>query len=227
MEPVPPSHGLSATMCRTPMIQGRQRTRSTREVDRRPRLHPGIKLSDFRRYYWWKTELAELAGKLGLARSGSKPELCALIERRLQGRLEPSAPARPVARGPRDSERALRRSTPVVRYFSDARTRAFFESEIGPEFHFTYHLNQFRLAREGLTYGDLVDEWLAERDRRRRPGYRAKIADHGKYNRFIRDFFADPSNAGKSLRAAAAAWNAVKHQPGDQRYRRGQRKAAR
>ena len=38
----------------------------------------------------------------------------------------------------------LTRTAPVVRYKSDALTRAFFKSQPGPEFHFTYRLNEFR-----------------------------------------------------------------------------------
>ena len=114
----------------------------------------------------------------------------------------------------------MRRDTPVVHYKSDSKTRAFFESQIGPSFHFTYYLNQYRLARDGLTYGDLVDEWIAERDRRLMDGYTASIAEHGKYNRYIRDYFADEDNHGKSLRDAAASWNAIKNYRGEPRYRK-------
>ena len=112
----------------------------------------------------------------------------------------------------------MTRDTPVVSYYSDAKTREFFKSQIGPEFHFTYHVNQFRLANEELTYGDLVDEWIAERDRCRTEGYEAPRAAHGKYNRFIRTYFADAENKGKSLREAALAWNEVKKGRGDHRY---------
>jgi hypothetical protein len=49
-----------------------------------------------------------------------------------------------------------------VNYKSDAKTRALFEKMIGPHFHFTYHLNQYRLLHAGLTYGDLIDEWIQE-----------------------------------------------------------------
>lgn len=183
-----------------------------------------MSLSDFRRYYRWKTELIEFARSLGLRTHGHKPELSGRIERRLRGLPEASEPPRNRTKGSRDSDRPLRRNTPVVDYTSDRKTRAFFESEIGPEFHFTYHLNQFRLARKKLTYGELVDEWLSERARRRDPGYEAKIASHGKYNRFIRDFFADERNEGKTLREAAVAWNSVKHEPGDHRYRPARRR---
>ena len=120
---------------------------------------------------------------------------------------------------PRDSDRELRRSTRVVNYKSDDRTRAFFEAQIGPHFHFTYRLNQYRLAHDNLTYGDLVDEWVAEYERRKNPRYKAPIASHGEYNQYIRDFFADGRNKGKPLRAAVASWNTAKRARGDRRYR--------
>jgi hypothetical protein len=185
----------------------------------KPKLEPGMKRADFRDYYWLKQELEEFARAHAIPTHGNKPALSARIERWL--RRLPTTDSRPDRpRGSRDSERPLTRRTPVVHYKSDAATRSFFESQIGPEFHFTYHLNQFRLRNAGLTYGDLVDEWVAERDRRRHDGYRAPIAAHGRYNRFIRAFFADGANTGKSLRDAAAAWNATKNRRGGARYRR-------
>jgi hypothetical protein len=177
-----------------------------------------MRLADFTNYYWLKADLAKFAKELGLPTHGTKPELSARIERRLRG-MPDSPESKPrLSKALRDSDKPLTRDTPVVNYRSDAKTRAFFMSQIGPEFHFTYHVNQFRIAHEGLVYGDLVDEWIAERDRRRSDGYKAPIAEHGKYNRFIRDFFADEANEGKSLRAAAVAWNAIRHSQGDQLY---------
>ena len=186
----------------------------------KPKLEPGMSVSDFTGYYWLKDELVELARRLGLPTHGYKPELSARIERRLRG-LKDRPDAKPQrSEGPRDSDKPLHRTTPVVNYKSDAKTRAFFKSQIGPEFHFTYHVNQFRLKHHGLTYGDLVDEWIAERDRRQSKGYKAPIAAHGKYNRYVRAFFADPANKGKSLRDAVASWNSIKDKPGSLRYER-------
>jgi hypothetical protein len=129
-----------------------------RTAQRKPKLGPMMSVADFKGYYWLKADLIEFAKRLGLPTHGYKPELSARIERRLRGLSDrpKSKPRRP--RGPRDSDKPLRRDTPVVTYKSDAKTRAFFKSQIGPEFHFTYHVNQFRLAYPGLTYGDLVDE---------------------------------------------------------------------
>ena len=180
----------------------------------KPILHPGMSSTEYRAYYWVKADLVEFARRLGLSTRGHKPELSARIDRRLQGMPEGPEPPKQV-KGPRDSDKPLRRGTPVVNYKSDDRTRAFFESEIGSEFHFTYRLNQYRLVHDNLTYGDLIDVWVAERDRRRHPNYRPPIAEHGKYNRFIRDFFADQRNTGRSLREAAASWNKIKNKRGD------------
>ncbi|MCE9592584.1 MAG: SAP domain-containing protein [Planctomycetes bacterium] len=196
------------------------RPRREPKATRKPRLELGLRVADFVAYYWFKAELVEFARRLGLPVDGSKPELSARIERRLRGLPDRRRATAKVPPGPRDSAKKLRRDTSVVRYLSDAKTRAFFIAEIGPEFHFTYHVNQFRLHHDGLTYGDLVDEWLRERARRRRDDYEAPIAEQGKYNRFIRAFFADTKNRGKSLADAARAWNAVKHRRGTPRYRR-------
>ena len=135
-----------------------------------------MSVADFLSYYWRKDELVRFARRLGLSARGHKPELGLRIERRLRGAGDGTAQESKSAKGLRDSDRPLSRETRVVHYKSDTRTRAFFESEIGPEFHFTYHLNQWRLAREdtgNLTYGDLIDEWLAEREHRSGDGISA------------------------------------------------------
>lgn len=195
------------------------RSRNAAEKGRaRPKLHPKLSLQEYKSYYWMTADLARFARQLGLRASGSKPELSARIERRLRGLPDPEEPRERPQKGPRDSDRPLTRDTRVAHYKSDQKTRTFFEKQIGPEFHFTYHLNQYRLARTNLTYGDLIEEWVAEKKRRQSESYQAPLAAHGKYNRFIRDFFADKKNQGKSLGDAAAAWNAIKNQRGDPRY---------
>lgn len=184
----------------------------------RPPLTADLSAGDFRANYWTMAELKQAAKQLDLSPAGPKPELTARIERRLRGLPDRPPPSRATG-GQRDSEQPLTRDTPVVDYRSDDATRAFFEREIGPHFHFSYHLNQFRKSRDDLTYGDLVDEWVAEHERRKDPDYRAPIAEHGVYNNYIRDFFADERNRGASLRDAVTSWNATRDRPGGRRYR--------
>lgn len=188
----------------------------------RPVLRAHMSLSDFRDYYWMKDDLVAFARRLGVPAHGYKPELVGRIERRLRGlpdakESKGTKAAKASAVG-RDSDKPLTRSTPVVNYRSDDTTRAFFVKMIGPHFHFTYHLNQYRLHNPGLRYGDLVDEWIAEDERRKTPGYKAPIASHGEYNRHIRDFFADSANNGSTLRDAVASWKKAKRARGDRSY---------
>ena len=187
-------------------------------MGRRPTLKPGMKIDDFRELYWMKADLVAFARRLGLVTHGYKPELVKRIERRLRGLADASERPRELS-APRDSERPLRRSTRVVNYKSDDKTRAFFTSHIGPHFHFTSRLNQYRLARKSLTYGDLIDEWIVEHERRKRPGYKAPLLSHGEYNRHIRDFFADKRNQGKKFQDAVNSWKAAKQRRGDRRYK--------
>ena len=192
------------------------RTRLT--THRKPELRGDMSVDDFKSYYWMKTELVAFARRLDLPSDGYKPELVRRIECQLRGLSDAPKLPRKQPKGPRDSERPLGRNAPVINYRSDEKTRAFFTSQIGSHFHFTYHLNQYRLARKNLTYGDLVDEWAAEHQRRKNPRYKAPIAVQGEYNQYVRDFFGDQQNKGKALRDAVAGWNRAKRASGDRRY---------
>ena len=97
-------------------------------TDSKPVLQPGISVAEFRAYYWMKDDLIRLARKLNLPSHGYKPELSARIEQRLRGIPESPEPRPKQSKGPRDSDKPLRRHTLVINYKSDDKTRAFFES---------------------------------------------------------------------------------------------------
>jgi len=196
-----------------------------REKIRRKTLARGLNPDDLRKYYWLKEELVEFCHRLGIPASGRKLDILRRIEVYLKtGRiLRPErivlgAPKNNSARQEDDRKQKLTLATPVVNFKSDQRTRDFFTSVIGPRFHFTAHLNQFMRGRHDLTYGDLVKEWLAERDRRNDKSYKPTIMKSGEYNQFIRDFFADPANRGKRLTDAVSSWERVKKLPGPRVY---------
>jgi hypothetical protein len=185
----------------------------------KPSMSGPIRVSDLKDYYWSMSELKQIAKRLGLPAGGPKPMLMSRIESKLRGRSEERRTKHLATLPQRDSDQALHRNTPVKNYKSDAKTRAFFRSQIGPHFHFTYRLNQFRMSKSGLTYGDLVDEWIAENNRRKDPKYKPAIARHGEYNQYIRDYFSDRRNKGKSFQDAAASWNSIKGRRGERRYK--------
>ncbi|MCG3057036.1 hypothetical protein KZ287_33255, partial [Escherichia coli] len=72
----------------------------------------------------------------------------------------------------------------------------------------------------GKTYRDVVTAWYEEESRKKDPSYQREIGAQFEYNQFTRDFFADPTNKGKSRADAIAAWRAVKEQPGARTYKR-------
>jgi len=55
------------------------------------------------------------------------------------------------------------------------------------------------------TYSDVVEAWYEEDERKKVPSYKKEIAPQFEYNQFIRDFFSDAKNQGKSREEAIAA----------------------
>ncbi len=64
----------------------------------------------------------------------------------------------------------------------------------------------------------MVDAWNNEEERKKDPSYKKNIAPQFEYNQFIRDFFSDPKNQGKSREEAIEAWNTIKKLPGNNKY---------
>jgi SAP domain-containing protein/uncharacterized protein DUF6434 len=184
----------------------------------RPALTPAMPVDALTDYYWLKDELARFCVEHGIPSSGRKLELRDRIERFLRTGEVPRGGGK-AASGDRDSAGKLTRDTPVRHYTSDKATRAFFEREIGPHFHFTAHLNTFRKQRKKLTYGDLIREWEAEHERRKDADYKPPIMKSTEYNQFVRDYHADPANDGATLKDVVKAWNAVKQRRGERKYR--------
>ena len=186
---------------------------------RRPKLTRRISVSDFKSFYWLKEELVAFARQHELGVGGKKLEIAARIERFLKTGKRPAVRRRTRRRG-RDSAAGITRATTVDGWVCDAQTRAFFEAQCGPSFHFTVALNRMgkTASGKGLSYGALVDAWKAEKGRRKDPKYKPKLGKAGEYNRYVRDFFADPGNAGKAFKDAVAGWNRIKKVRGPRVY---------
>ena len=191
-------------------------------------------IEDLRNYYWLKEELVRFCGQLGIPATGQKLEILARIEAFLHGERFPEAApqsestsdmqqktaSRNTSAKRRDSDAPLTLETPIVNFKSDQKTREFFKSVVGPHFHFTAHMGDFMRDHPQLTYGEYAQEWQAEYERRKNADYKPPIMKSCEYNQFVRDFFADEQNQGKSLRDAISAWNEVKRKHGARKYRR-------
>jgi SAP domain-containing protein/uncharacterized protein DUF6434 len=194
-------------------------TQDDQRSQKRPKhLTASININDLRNFYWWKEELVRFCISQGIPATGRKLDILKRIETFLRtGKVLRHKQPVLGAAGKRPDQ-PITLASPVVNFKSDQRTREFFQKVIGPEFHFTAYLNTFMRGRNDLTYGDLVKEWQAERERRKDKSYRPPIMKSCEYNQFIRDYFADAANRGKTMRDAVGLWKRVRGKHGPRKY---------
>ena len=188
--------------------------------DSRPELQEGLSVEDFRRFYWRKDELAPFCRKMGISLTGPKADVVSRVEKYLAtgeiGGGKASSRSKPVPGTRQEGQAPLSLDTLIPQnYTSNQQTRAFFESVIGPKFHFTIRLMKFCKENPGKTYRDAVNEWHAERAEKKSGHKDLQISLACEYNRFVRDYLA--THEGKTIRDAAEAWNTHKTLPREQR----------
>lgn len=184
----------------------------------RPNLTKDISVEIFKDFYWLKEELQSYCRDNGLSATGSKIEISDRIETYLRtGEIK-----KPIRKS-----RANKKIEPQVELNIDTvitenhrcsqDVRAFFETVI-PKFHFSTYIQNYFKNNIGKTYRDVVNAWYEEEERKKNPSYKKKIAPQFEYNQFIRDFFADPKNQGKSREEAIEFWKEIKKLPGSNKY---------
>ncbi len=163
-----------------------------------------IAMHDFDRAYWLKQQLIDFCRRHALPASGSKRELSQRIRTFLQtGKVLAPAPRR-APKGKMPAE--FRRDTVIGSGWRCSQAiRAFFKSEIGPQFHFNATMREFIKHGEGKTLQEAIDAWYWDRQN---PQAETPIAPQFEYNRHIRDFFQQLPDA--TLQDAIAAWNEKK-----------------
>jgi hypothetical protein len=150
--------------------------------DKRPELTKNIDIEDFRNFYWLKKELTDFCVRHGIKTTGRKLEIVSRIEKFLTTGIVTEnvlVENKTVNNKIMVNASSLSMDTVVTESlkFNEA-NRAFFKSQIGPHFHFTAHIGKF--VRENLkagnviTFRDLVDEWFAEKERRKDASYKPK-----------------------------------------------------
>lgn len=184
----------------------------------RPNLTKGISVESFRDYYWLKEELQSFCRENGISASGSKIEISDRIETfLLTGEIK-----KPIRKSKANKkikpQTDLSLDTVITENHRCSQdVRAFFKTVI-PKFHFSTYIQNYFKNNVGQTYRDVINAWYEEEERKKDPSYKKKIAPQFEYNQFIRDFFADPKNQGKSREEAIEAWNEIKKLPGSNKY---------
>lgn len=183
----------------------------------RPNLTSDISTESFKEFYWLKEELQSFCRKNGLSASGSKIEISDRIEIFLRTG-EIIKPVRKLVNKTIDSQVDLSLDTIITENHRCSQdVRVFFKTVI-PKFHFSTYIQNYFKNNIGKTYRDAVNAWFEEEERKKDPSYKKNIAPQFEYNQFIRDFFADPKNQGKSRDEAIEAWNEIKKLPGSNNY---------
>jgi len=186
----------------------------------RPELTKDLLIKDFTDFYWLKTELQQFCRENNMSPSGSKMELSKRIEVLLTTGDTQQITTRPKRRSSSKTQAPLTLDTVIgENHRCSQKVRTFFKDAIHPTFHFSTYIQNYFKENVGKTYRDVVKAWHEEEKRKKQPSYQKEIAPQFEYNRFIRDFFNDPKNKGKSRDDAITAWKHLKLQPGSNQYR--------
>jgi len=187
----------------------------------RPELSKLTSVEIFKDYYWLKEELQSFCRENGMSATGSKIE----ISNRIETFLLTGEIIKPIRKRSANkkvqNKRELSLDTVIEEnHRCSQEVRAFFKEAIGEEFHFSTYIQNYFKANIGRTYRDVVDAWYEEKERMKAPSYKKQIAPQFEYNQFMRDFFSDPVNKGRSRGEAIEAWNRLKKLPGNIKYKR-------
>lgn len=184
----------------------------------RPHLTKDISVDSFKDFYWLKEELQSFCRENGISASGSKIEISDRIETFLRtGEIK-----KPIRKSKVNSKLEIQVDLSLDTVISEnhrcsQNVRAFFKTVI-PKFHFSTYIQNYFKNNVGKTYRDVLDAWYEEEERKKDPSYKKDIAPQFEYNQFIRDFFADPKNQGKSREEAIENWNEIKKLAGSNKY---------
>lgn len=184
----------------------------------RPCLTKDISVKSFKDFYWLKEELQSFCRENGINTTGSKIEISHRIELFLRtGEIKkPIRKSKNTAKLEPQVDLSL--DTVITEtHRCSQNVRAFFKTVI-PKFHFSTYIQNYFKNNVGKTYRDAVDAWHEEEGRKKDSSYKKHIAPQFQYNQFIRDFFAEPENKGKSRKEAIEAWNEIKNLPGSNIY---------
>jgi hypothetical protein len=186
----------------------------------RPHLQADISVYDFKNNYWLKSELRDFCKQIGLHASGSKINIEQRIESYLKGEENQSSPPKRKNNNVPQPNQPLSLTTIITQdHRCSSAVRQFFLTHTNDKFHFSLFMRNYFKQNIGKTYQDALSAWFEEDARSKLSTEFSSIAPQFKFNQFIRDYYLDSRNKGKSRRQAIDAWNEIKRFPGDHKYK--------
>ena len=174
---------------------------------------------EFAKYYWYRDELVQICKELGISSSGMKVELQRNIEEYFKGNLiTDSLPKRKVK--PSTSALSLNSGLIECGFTFGPRFREFFARQTGVK-NFKFNVDMVATVKKvkedgdkSFTLNDLLDIYYG------RKSYAKYDNSALQWNRFVKDFCADPQTAKmhNKLKIAAILWTEVRNSTREKIY---------
>ena len=174
---------------------------------------------EFAKYYWYRDELVQICKQLGIRSSGMKVELQRNIEEYFKGnRITDSQPKRKVK--PSTSALSLNSGLIECGFTFGPRFREFFAEQTGVK-NFKFNVDMVATVKKvkedgdkSFTLNDLLDIYYG------RKSYAKYDNSALQWNRFVKDFCADPQTAKlrNKLKISAILWTEVRNSTREKIY---------
>lgn len=174
---------------------------------------------EFAKYYWYRDELVQICKELGICSSGMKVELQRNIQEYFKGNLvTDSQPKRKVK--PSTSALSLNSGLIECGFTFGPRFREFFAEQTGVK-NFKFNVDMVATVKKvkedgdkSFTLNDLLDIYYG------RKSYAKYDNSALQWNRFVKDFCADPQTAKmrNKLKIAAILWTEVRNSTREKIY---------
>jgi len=186
----------------------------------RPAFSLEMPVSEFLRHYWYKDELAAICKSFGVSGHGTKAELQQRVTRLLSGeQAEDAREASTRLRKKAEAQQITLHTRLIPEGFKfNKQAREFFARYYGRDrFSFTKEMaaalrEAERTGNHDMTVADLIRVYEGKSDL---PAAKPPEEETYQWNRFVKDFNADPLTKGMKdrMKVAAALWRQVRDDP--------------
>ena len=177
---------------------------------------------EFSKYYWYREELIKICRELGLKSNGGKIELNSVIEAYFNGeKLLPEKTSASSHNKKVSESLSLNTTLLECNFTFGPHFREFFENQTGIK-PFKFNVDMVATVKKvketgdtNFTLGDLLDIYYGKKT------YTKYDKSALQWNKFVKDFCADPATAKfpNKLKIAAALWKEVRESTREKVYK--------
>jgi hypothetical protein len=181
-------------------------------TETRPNIEDCDSASEFRRWYYLKSELVDFAKTNKIPFNGGKFEIAARIAAVLDGEQIPILKARRKTSRFDWANANLSLDTLITDNVTfGPNVRGFFASHIGSSFVCNSDFMDWMRDHPGSSLAEAVAAWRELEARKADPNFQTRIRSHNQYNQFTRDILA--ANPRLSLSDVRQIWRAKRALP--------------